>query len=68
MAGATKLLVKAECNKFQGDMGQVDAPLHSECYKTYVAKSIAKIISHAVGWSFPARWLPTSQPVAVSGH
>ena len=47
--GATKWWITAELCIFQGEMAHKEAPLHSNCHKTYVAKSMAYIINQLRG-------------------
>ena len=44
-----KWQVTAELSNFQGELAHKEAPLHSNCHKIYVAKSMAYIIEQSGG-------------------
>ena len=49
VVGAMKWRVTAELSNFLGEMAHKEAPLYSNCHKTYVSKSMAYIIDQSDG-------------------
>ena len=60
MVGSQEVVGYRWALHFQGEMAHKEAPLHSNCHKTYIAKSIAYIINQSCGEGGGCLYKPTS--------